>query len=267
MYKLILVASAVNAASETHDNTASLVNNLCTLIDFAPDAVPMLLEQATKDYAPKIVSSVFHRKDFDIGNKSAHQMCVDYKAGKGLWASIKNQGNVIVENGVGTLAEKGAAIALGEDSALARAAGEFTKKFAAGDLDTQVQKAKAFVDLIVEAENDPKTSFSFESVLSKDDAARMATTLESVKGRLQNAVTNKEETFECGSPIYNELKELTKNGLYDELLAKSNSIFGDDAKSSAINTMLKKVMVRTTVSKGISFFADCPGAGARILLA
>lgn len=194
-------------------------------------------------------------------------MCQCIEEKKSLTEAFKAAVNLIVKEGPLIIAEKGAAIAFGNDSVVAQTAGSVMRAYTQGDLENNVQRAKMFVDFIVEAES-KNTEVSFRNIMGKTEADNLTANLPKVQAELKQAVEDKKDSFSCDESLFLRLKEIVKDGLYDEVLARSNDVLGTkpkDEESGNITSMLKKLAVRTGVSKTISFLDTCDQNG-RILL-
>lgn len=83
---------------------------------------------------------------------------------KPLTECFKAEANLIVKEAPLIIAEKGAAIAFGSDSVVAQTAGSVMRAYTQGDLENNVQRAKMFVDFIVEAES-KNSEVSFRNIM------------------------------------------------------------------------------------------------------
>lgn len=270
MYKLILVASAVNVAAEEAVHTSQLVDSLCALITLAPDAVPMMLGGLVKSYLPKVISTNVEVDDLSLTNDMVRSGCESYKSGESSTEALLLQWGVIRDQGATLVAKKGATLLLGKESEVVNTAVELAKTWQKGGLENMVQRASAFVDIVSKVDSDKATQVSFENILPKKEATQVRKSLTEVKIALAKAKKEGVTTIKCNSPIDLSLREIFKNGFYEEALSRTP---GGGEGTGEMGKMIKKVAVRASVSAAVKslvkYVQQCedPASGSRILLA
>lgn len=261
MYKLILVASAVNADLDDHPNTAQLLSMACSMVTLLPGTVSAAAETTANSYLP----IHFSHGDLEAVDTLAAQACKSLKEGKTLQEAAKDQllsfKTVVLPDVAGSVAGKATKYFMGDKSIIAEQAKVLVQELAANSETfgkNKVDMALKFVTFIDSVDDDKNTHMGYGDVLPKDEAAKMKKLVKEVKKSLEDAKESGETELTCGSDVYKKLQELVKNGVYDELISKVST------EKGTVQDIGTNLIARVAVSKAVSF-TDCKTG--RILLA
>jgi len=260
MYKLILVASAVNADLDDHPNTAQLLSMACSMVTLLPGTVSAAAETTANTYSP----IHFSPGDLEAVDTLAATACKSLKEGQTFQEAAKDQllslKSDVFPGVVGSVAGKATTYFMGEKSKVAGLTKALLQEFVATQSfgKNKVDIALKFVTFIDSVDDDKNTHMGYGDVLPKDEAAKMKKLVKEVKKSLEDAKESGETELTCGSDVYKKLQELVKNGVYDELISKVST------EKGTVQDIGTNLIARVAVSKAVSF-TDCKTG--RILLA